>query len=153
MEWCCFVCAEWYQQVMQWGQQFRQQGVFRVWLVTKPVVGVTTAETAEVSASVFLSLCLFICLFVCLLVSLLVSCQWQNCLKLGHNCVPSLKRSIRFWPFIVLWNRNMTGRNNLCNILLTLTLSLTLLVLLFTAIILIVCCYLQSPCFPLKTSI
>ncbi|XP_070185260.1 cytochrome P450 4V2-like [Littorina saxatilis] len=39
---------EWYKQVMEWGQEFRKVGIFKLWLVTTPVVGVTAAETAEV---------------------------------------------------------------------------------------------------------
>ena len=67
-EWWNVACAEWYRQVMQWGREFRQQGVFRIWLLTKPVVGCTTAETMEVSVASSLctvkSLCLQLWLWV-----------------------------------------------------------------------------------------
>ncbi|KAK7477804.1 hypothetical protein BaRGS_00030987, partial [Batillaria attramentaria] len=38
----------WYKQVMRWGQQYRDAGIFRMWLLYKPIIGVTRAETAEV---------------------------------------------------------------------------------------------------------
>lgn len=41
--------SEWYKQVMQWGQMYRQPGIFKLWLLSKPVIGVTRAETAEVN--------------------------------------------------------------------------------------------------------
>ncbi|KAL8604238.1 hypothetical protein ACOMHN_014806 [Nucella lapillus] len=39
---------EWYHQVMQWGQCFQDEGIFKLWLATKPLVGVCTAEKVEV---------------------------------------------------------------------------------------------------------
>lgn len=39
---------EWYKQVLSWGNQFRSDGIYVIWLFNKPVVGVTRAETAEV---------------------------------------------------------------------------------------------------------
>nr|ACD75823.1 cytochrome P450 family 4 variant 1 [Cyphoma gibbosum] len=38
----------WYKQVLKWGDEFRKQGIFRIMLISKPVIGVTCAETAEV---------------------------------------------------------------------------------------------------------
>ncbi|XP_076453663.1 cytochrome P450 4V2-like [Babylonia areolata] len=38
---------EWYKRVMEWGRTYQQEGIFKLWLMTKPVVGVATAEKAE----------------------------------------------------------------------------------------------------------